>query len=514
MIEKERIEAAKSVDLVQLVKSRGIELKKKGKSYVGLCPFHLEATPSFTVNPAQNLWQCFGCGTGGDPIRFVELFDKVSFPEAVAKLDGSPPPTVKPAPPADKQPAQLSAKQVKLLARVIEFYHKAFCEDGRAREYLAGRGITDNSLFAVYGVGFANGTLLNVLPTDGDVIDGLKELGILNERGNEHFYGCATFPLYDLAGNPAGIYGRRIEQMDNGESPPHLYLPGPRRGLFNRQAAKSHKEIILTEAIIDSLTLINAGINNTIPCYGTNGLTADHLALFKQHRPESVVVAFDGDDTGKKVARSVAARLAGEGLRPHVVELPEDEDITSLFSLRLEELCSLTIYDVDLQGAMVRINKGKGKKDRVVPMGKHAVRFLKEYITKVRPHFTRKNRTERRLFIDAYGKPLSKEMTGISVRTYGKAARIGKQVTAHTFRHTFASGLIKNGADIVAVQKMMGHADLKTTEGYLRTVGIDLKANHKKSHPREKEREESASIKPNLERIRPPYVRKPKPCEP
>lgn len=181
--------------------------------------------------------------------------------------------------------------------------------------------------------------------------------------------------------------------------------------------------------------------------------------------------------------------------------------------IRIEELCSLTIYDADLQGAMIRINKGKGKKDRVVPMGKHAVRFLKEYITRVRPHFTKKNRTERRLFIDAFGKPLSKQMAGISVRNYGKAAKVGKQVTAHTFRHTFASGLIKNGADIVAVQKMLGHADLKTTEIYLRTVGVDLKAAHTKSHPREKEREESATAKPALERIRPPYVRKQKPCE-
>ncbi len=224
MIEKERIEAVKGgIDLVGLIRSRGIELKKNGKGYVGLCPFHAEETPSFSVNPKENLWQCFGCGTGGDAIRFVELFDKLSFPEAVAKLDKTGPGSLpaKPAPSADKEPAALSAKQIKLLARVIAFYHKAFCEDGRAREYLTGRGISDNALFASYKIGFANGTLLNVLPVEGDVINELKKLGILNERGNEHFYGCATFPLYDLAGNPAGIYGRRIDDMDKGDGPPH-----------------------------------------------------------------------------------------------------------------------------------------------------------------------------------------------------------------------------------------------------------------------------------------------------
>lgn len=335
MIKKEKIEAVKQgVDLVALIKSRGIELKKKGKGYVGLCPFHTEETPSFSVNPAQNLWQCFGCNTGGDAIRFVELFDKMSFPEAVEKLDGSGlSAPAKPAPPAEKEPVSLTAKQIKLLSRVIEFYHKTFSEDGRAREYLTGRGITDNALFSAHRIGFANGTLLNVLPQDGDVIDGLKELGILNDRGGEHFYGCATFPLFDLAGNPAGIYGRRIEAMDNGESPPHLYLPGPRRGLFNRQAAKSHKEIILTEAIIDSLTLISAGIHNTIPCYGTNGLTADHLALFKLHKPDTVTIAFDGDNTGRQAAETAALRLASEGINAHSMQLPDDEDINSLFYL-------------------------------------------------------------------------------------------------------------------------------------------------------------------------------------
>jgi integrase/recombinase XerD len=194
-----------------------------------------------------------------------------------------------------------------------------------------------------------------------------------------------------------------------------------------------------------------------------------------------------------------------------------DRAILELFystGIRIEELCSLTIYDADLQGGMLRITKGKGKKDRVVPMGKHAVKFLREYIARVRPHFTKKNRTERRLFINNFGKPLSKQMAGISVRDYGKAAKVGKKVTAHIFRHTFASSLIKNGADLNAVQKMLGHAALKTTEIYLRTVGVDLKAAHKKSHPREKEREENTTIKPALERIRPAYVRKPRPCEP
>lgn len=166
--------------------------------------------------------------------------------------------------------------------------------------------------------------------------------------------------------------------------------------------------------------------------------------------------------------------------------------------IRLNELCGLTIYDADLQGGMLRINKGKGFKDRVVPLGKHSIRFLKEYISKVRPHFTRKNRQTRDLFVDCYGKPLSKQVVSIMIRTWRNAAKIKKQVTAHMFRHTFATDLIRNGADITAVQKMMGHAELKTTEGYIKSLGLDVKKAHQKTHPREKEKETPQSIKPQI----------------
>jgi len=113
----------------------------------------------------------------------------------------------------------------------------------------------------------------------------------------------------------------------------HLYLPGARYGLFNRQAAKSHKQIILTESIIDSVTLINAGIKNTIACYGTNGFTGDHRRLFKQNSVETVTICFDADEVGKEAAASVSARLQTEGLRTHIINLPEGRDINDFFIL-------------------------------------------------------------------------------------------------------------------------------------------------------------------------------------
>ncbi len=174
--------------------------------------------------------------------------------------------------------------------------------------------------------------------------------------------------------------------------------------------------------------------------------------------------------------------------------------------IRLNELCSLTIYDADLQGKMLRINQGKGRKDRVVPLGRHAIRFLREYISKIRPHFTKKNRKSRVFFVNQLGQPLSKQVVSIMIRTSARGAGLKKQVSAHSLRHTFASQLVKNGADVVAVQKMMGHADLKTTQGYIKTLAIDLKKAHAKSHPREKDKVDRKIIKPKIKRVRPEYA--------
>jgi integrase/recombinase XerD len=110
--------------------------------------------------------------------------------------------------------------------------------------------------------------------------------------------------------------------------------------------------------------------------------------------------------------------------------------------------------------------------------------------------------------MDIRGRPLSKEMVSIGIRSHARAAGVKKKVSAHTFRHTFATELVKNGADITAVQKMLGHSDLKTTEIYLRAAGVDVKAAHQKTHPREKEKDASSPSKPRLERIRPKYEHK------
>jgi integrase/recombinase XerD len=160
-------------------------------------------------------------------------------------------------------------------------------------------------------------------------------------------------------------------------------------------------------------------------------------------------------------------------------------------------MVNLTIFDCDLQGGLLRVNKGKMAKDRVVPLGKHAVRFLKEYITRVRPHHTRENKSIRSLFVTQSGKPVTWQIIGKMVSRYGRQAEIQKRVTPHIFRHTFATQLVKNGADITAVRKMLGHSCLSATTIYTRVAGVDVKKTHRQSHPREKDKTDR-DVKPDV----------------
>jgi integrase/recombinase XerD len=185
-----------------------------------------------------------------------------------------------------------------------------------------------------------------------------------------------------------------------------------------------------------------------------------------------------------------------------------DRTILEVFystGIRLEEMVNLTIFDCDLQGGLLRVNKGKFAKDRFIPLGRHAIRFLKEYITHVRPHHTRENKAIRNLFVNQNGKPLSKTVIQIIVRNYAKAAGITKKVTPHVFRHTFATQLVKNGADITAVQKMLGHSDLSVTHIYTKVAGIEVKKTHSSHHPREKDKTVKEEITPEIESIKGRY---------
>jgi integrase/recombinase XerD len=156
--------------------------------------------------------------------------------------------------------------------------------------------------------------------------------------------------------------------------------------------------------------------------------------------------------------------------------------------IRLNELLSLEVYHVDLRDRVLFIRRGKGKKQRVVPLGKTAATYLREYMEKVRPYHARKNPKERRLFLNHSALPLSPEAVRQAMRQYRKEAGIKKPVSPHTLRRTCATHLLQQGADLRYIQKLLGHSSLKVTKDYTRVMPVEVKQTHNKTHPNSRRR--------------------------
>jgi integrase/recombinase XerD len=153
-------------------------------------------------------------------------------------------------------------------------------------------------------------------------------------------------------------------------------------------------------------------------------------------------------------------------------------------AIRLDELLNLEVYHADLKDKVLYIRKGKGRKQRVVPLGTHAVRYLKEYLHKIRPMQAKKRPKERKLFLCHNGDPVSRGTIGSRLREYRIRAGIEKPVSPHTFRRTCATHMLQNGADIRYIQELLGHKDLRTTQFYTKIIPVDIKKTHNKTHPK------------------------------
>jgi integrase/recombinase XerD len=151
--------------------------------------------------------------------------------------------------------------------------------------------------------------------------------------------------------------------------------------------------------------------------------------------------------------------------------------------VRLNELVQLTVHDVDLKDKVLHVRKGKGNRQRVVPIGRNAAKYLGEYLLQIRPRYAGKNKQERRLFLTDEGKPVTGNTIRTSLFKYKKAAGIKKTASPHSFRRSCATHLLQQGADIRYVQKLLGHRNIKTTQLYTRVYPVDLKQTHNRTHP-------------------------------
>ncbi len=195
---------------------------------------------------------------------------------------------------------------------------------------MEGRGFKTKDIYERFRIGFADGGLLTMPDLDKEKLKYLKEVGVVRENtsaplstGNtEHFFNCITFPIFDHANRAVGIYGRSISQ---GARVKHLYLKGKHKGVFNREASAKYDEVILTESIIDALSLITMGVENAQSIYGTNGFTEEHLELLKNGKSETIIIGFDNDKAGIKTGDDIKERLLKEGFKVKVIFPPLKE---------------------------------------------------------------------------------------------------------------------------------------------------------------------------------------------
>jgi DNA primase len=331
------------VSVQRLVEDSGVELKRGGKDMLGRCPFHEDDTASLVVTQAKNLWHCFGCGAAGGPIDWVMKTRGVSFRHAVELLreglpssaaDGvaSKPARVRVLP----APVAFDADDAQLLAQVADYYAATLKQSPEALAYLEARGIAGSAAaeaIEVFKLGYANRTLGLRLPektrkAGAEIRTRLERLGVYRDSGHEHLNGSLVIPLFDAAGQVVNLYGRKIRNDLRAGTPLHLYLSGPRRGLFNRAALTpgACEELIVCEALIDALTFWCAGLRNVTSAYGVEGVTDELIDAIQASGIARVLIAFDRDDAGERGAAKLAERLQSIGIDCFRVVFPKGMD--------------------------------------------------------------------------------------------------------------------------------------------------------------------------------------------
>jgi len=320
MIATEKIRAVKEqIDILKIFERYNIPLIKKGVNYLANCPFHKDESPSLSVNPTKNLWQCFGCGAAGDTISLIQKLENFSFPDSVNKLSdlqNSHAITLNKTPLKEKRYRSLIksgttvVENQELMNIICQFYHQALNTHSEAKQYLQNRHIFNTYIYKVYKIGFADGSLVTQLTQElgNDIKTQLINLGVLLENGKERFHNCIVFPILDDTGNCISFYGRHIQIKDGG----HFYLPGPKKGIFNHKQLKekNNRSIIITESIIDTLSFIYNDIFNVLPIYGTNGLTDEIISFLTGLIPAQIIIALDGDEQGQKAALHLKEKLS------------------------------------------------------------------------------------------------------------------------------------------------------------------------------------------------------------
>ena len=352
-------------DIVDVI-SGYVKLQKKGSNYFGLCPFHNEKSPSFSVSYSKQMYYCFGCGAGGNAITFLMEYENYSFPEALKAL-------------ADRAGVALPEKDMSKEARaqadlrttLLEinklaanyFYYQLKHPQGRAGyEYLRNRQLTDDTIRR-FGLGFANKTgddLYRYLKDKGYRDQILKETGLvtIEEKGtHDKFWNRVMFPIMDVNNRVIGFGGR---VMGDGK-PKYLNSPETRlfdksRNLYGLDYARTSREkfLLICEGYMDVIAMHQAGFTNAVASLGT-ALTPGHASLIKRYA-DQVILTYDSDGAGVRAALRAIPILKEAGISCKVLNLEPykdpDEFIKNLgpeeFRQRVDKARNSFLFEIDV----------------------------------------------------------------------------------------------------------------------------------------------------------------------
>ena len=366
-------------DIVDVV-SQYVRLTKKGNSYFGLCPFHNEKTPSFSVTPGKQMYYCFGCGAGGNVFNFIMEYENYTFGEALKHLAdraGVEIPKIEYSREV-RQKAQEKAELLEINKQAAQyFYYQLRTEKGQTGlDYLKNRGLSEETM-RKFGLGYsdrAGGGLYRYLKAKGYPDDRLRESGLFNvdERHGmyDKFWNRVIFPIMDVNNRVIGFGGRVM-----GDAKPK-YLNSPEtkifdksRNLYGLNIARTtrKKYLILCEGYMDVISMHQAGFTNAVASLGT-ALTSGHASLLKRYTQE-VLLLYDSDEAGIRAALRGIPILREAGVNSRVVSLKPykdpDEFIRNMgpeaFEQRLEEARDSFLFRVEVAENEFSMNDPQGQ---------------------------------------------------------------------------------------------------------------------------------------------------------
>ena len=363
---EEQIEEVRSRSDIVSVIGRYVRLKRAGSGYTGLCPFHNEKTPSFHVNPARQMYKCFGCGVGGNVLTFVMEYENLTFPEAMEMLAQEAGIELPKQELTAQQKQQESLRQTLLeINKKAARYYFALLKSPRGKpgyDYLTGRGLSDETILH-FGLGYAGqggGELYQYMKKEGYSDSVLKETGLfkMDERGAyDKFWNRVMFPIMDANNRVIGFGGRVM-----GDAKPK-YLNSPEtkifdksRNLFGLNYAKRGKRsnMILCEGYMDVIALHQAGFTNAVASLGT-AFTEQQANLIRRYTDE-VLLTYDSDGAGIKAAMRAIPMLRRAGITGKVIHMEPykdpDEFIKNLgaeeFEKRMEEAQNRFFFEIEV----------------------------------------------------------------------------------------------------------------------------------------------------------------------